>query len=222
MQRPTPVAAIFFLCSQFAFAGEKYQVIPETESRDHRYAVAEDTSKEKNYVVDLKTKKIIGNLSSTYSSENRHDNFEATWSSDNAMLIISYTHRYGDCGTFEAVSLTRGKAGTALDLQKLADESFDRFLRKSYGTAYDPTKESIVFGYDSISAETDSEWTARAVAVVPGDKSGTSFYAEATIRFRLTKETASRSNLKFELVNIQQPKSSESPANTSPSPGEQE
>jgi hypothetical protein len=203
MQKPTFVVAIFFFCSQFAFAGEKYQVIPETESLDHRYAVAEDTGKEKNYVVDLKTKKIIGNLTSTYSSENHHDNFQATWSTDNTMLIISHTHRYGDCGTFEAVSLTKGKAGAPLDLQKPADESFDRFLRKTYGADYDPTKESIVFGYDSIKAETDSEWTARAVAVVPGDKSGTSFYAEATIRFRLTKETVSRSNLKFKLLNIQ-------------------
>lgn len=208
---------MLFLVAHFTVsANEKYLVIEGTESPNHRYAVAEDATKEKNYVVDLKAKKIVGGLASTYSTQNQHENIEAVWSAQSDVLVVSYTHRYGECGTFEAARISGGKAGLSLDLNnKALEESFRAFLVQNFGKGYTDEENSVSFGYDTVKNEADSNWRARAVAVVPGSKNPESFYAETTIHFKLTTDSTARSKLKFELVKIEE---LESEAKESPSP----
>jgi hypothetical protein len=190
-----------------ALAAEKYAVLDETESPDHRYAIGwgmkgiddiakadplkADSDEVENYVVDLKEKTIVTPLRSAYwhfqDSHPNHRDFETKWSADSAIVVALYTMRWGDLGSFEAVLIEEGKAVAKLDLGKSIEPAFRRFLAQSW-PEYTRLKNSIDPLFSGLKVEREGILSVTVMGGIPGDKSGESFSEEAAVQFSVVKD----------------------------------
>jgi hypothetical protein len=187
-------------------AAEPYAILPATESPDGRYGIGwgmkgvenieeanpleRGTDAVENYIVDLKEKKIVSTLPSSYwqfqSTTPNHRDFELRWSGDSAIVVILYTLRWGDLGLFEAVRLADGKAIGTLDLGKSIETPFRAFLAKTW-SEYAKRKNLIDPLFSALNAEGSGILTVNVMGGMPGDKSGESYSDETTVRFSVAK-----------------------------------
>lgn len=144
---PLGAALLLAGCAGISQGNDKYEAIEGTTSPNGRYAIALGTNANpnpdlddksiRNYVVDLKTSRILGITGGRYFGTATHyndDSCDVSWSPDSSIFVqVIHWKWYSYC---RAGRIVAGKLAGAVDLQTAAENFAYQFLAEHKDKAY--------------------------------------------------------------------------------------